>query len=304
MLAHCPTGRNSPYFPIVWEKINMDDWENLRFLAILAREGSFSAAARKLGVEHATVSRRLAALETECGLRLLDRRGKSVLLTADGERLAEVAGRMEREALAAERLMSAGRAGLHGSVTISAPPALAAARLAAPLVHLQRDHPALTIHLVGEVRQASLDRREADIAVRLSRPQSGDLTIVRLGQIAFHFYATPDYLATVAPTAWRFIAYGDGMMAASPQSRRLRELAAGRPVGMVASSSELQLAAAVAGGGVALLPDFMVAAHSGLVIAATGETPLVRDVWLAVHADLRTAPAVRAVVETLKGARI
>lgn len=280
----------------------MHDWENLRFLSVLAREGSFSAAARRLGVEHATVSRRLAALEADCGLRLLDRRGKKVTLTADGERMAAVALRMEEEALGAARLASVARIGLSGTVTISAPPALMGLRLIGPLVWLRQQHPDLTIHVVGEIRQASLDRREADVAVRLTRPERGDLTITRIGEMVFHFYATESYLKATSPEGWQFIAYGSGPMEDSPQSRRLKAFAAGRPVGFLASSLDLQMAAAIAGGGIAILPDFMAETEPCLTTIDEGCAPLRREVWLAVHADLHGAPAVRAVVEALKAA--
>jgi DNA-binding transcriptional LysR family regulator len=280
----------------------MVDWENLRFLSVLAREGSFSAAARRLGVEHATVSRRLTALEADCGLRLLDRRGKKVTLTVDGQRMAEVALRMEEQALGAARLASAAQTGLSGKVTVSAPPALAAVRLIGPLARLGQRHPDLTIHVVGETRQASLDRREADVAVRLSRPEKGDLTISRIGEVAFHFYTTESYLAAATPADWQFIAYDSGLMDDAPQSRRLKEFAAGRRVGFFASSAELQMAVAAAGGGIVILPDFMAETEPRLVAIDEGRDPLTREVWLAVHTDLHAVPAVQAVVQALKAA--
>ncbi|HEY8906263.1 MAG TPA: LysR family transcriptional regulator [Rhodoferax sp.] len=92
----------------------MLDWENLRHLAALAKGGSLSAAARLLDVEHATVARRITALETALGVRVVDRRGRKLLLTAEGDRLATIAERMEREAMAAERLaVSASRGQSH-----------------------------------------------------------------------------------------------------------------------------------------------------------------------------------------------
>jgi DNA-binding transcriptional LysR family regulator len=280
----------------------MQDWENLRHLAALARGGSLSAAARELGVEHATVARRVGALEAETNIRIVDRRGRKLLLTPEGERLAAVARRMEREALAVERVAMAAREGVSGTVTVSAPPAFAAARLAGPMVRLQAEHPGLRIQILGEVREASLDHREADIAVRLNRPREADLRIVRLGEINFHFYASPAYLTATAAENWCFIAYGDGTMVDAPQSRRLREFAAGRPVSFLANTAELHLAAARAGGGVAILPDFLVADDPALMMVDDGAGPLRREIWLAVHADLRTAPAVRAVVDALKAA--
>jgi len=179
----------------------MIDWEDLRGFAALARHGTLSGAARALGVEHATIARRVAALEAGLGLRLVDRRGRKLMLTPEGLRVADSAGRMEAEALAAERIALAARAELSGRVTLSAPPALAAARLAAPLARLVERSPGLVIEVRGEKREALLDRREADIAVRLSRPRGGDLNVVRLGAIGFRFYANPEFVARTPPEA-------------------------------------------------------------------------------------------------------
>ena len=237
----------------------MFNWEDMRHLAALVHGGTLSAAARQLEVEHATVARRIAALEAELGLKLVDRRGRRLRLTRDGERIAAIALRIESEALAAERIALASLSALSGTVTLSLPPALAAARLAGPLAILQTQHPGLTLKIFGETRAASLEQREADIAVRLSRPSGKELTIVRLASIPFHFYTSPAYLANTPPQAWRFIAF-DKSMEDSAQTHCIRTFAAGRPIHFFANTSELQQAAARAGAGIAILPEY-IAAH-------------------------------------------
>lgn len=109
------------------------NWDDLRYFASFAASGSLSAAARALNVEHATIARRIAALESDLNLKLLDRRGRKLLLTAEGEQIAAIADKMEftaEEVLGHARSMSSE---LCGKVTISAPPAFAAVMLAAPL---------------------------------------------------------------------------------------------------------------------------------------------------------------------------
>lgn len=276
----------------------MLDWEGLHFLAVLSKTGTLSAAARLMRVEHATVSRRIASLEEALGLRLLDRRGRKILLTADGERIAAMALRMEEDALAAERLALSARTGLRGTVTLSVPPALAAAKLTASLVSLQKLHPELVLQVLGEHREAALHRREADIAVRLNRPTDGDLTAVKLWDMAFHFYASRDYLASTPPERWNFVSYDDSM-ADSPQMKRLRSYAGDRQIRFIANTSELQLAAVRAGAGVCILPDFMAENDPSLSrLEETGD-PIRREIWLVVHTDLRRSAAVRAVMEVL-----
>ncbi|WP_454850392.1 LysR family transcriptional regulator [Rhizobium binxianense] len=277
----------------------MFDWENLRHFAALARAGTLLGASRSLGVEHATVARRVAGLEAQMGVKLVDRRGRRILLTAEGERVAGMAERMGEEALAIERIRLAAGASLAGDVRISAPPAFATALLAEPLVSLRQKHPDINVVIVGETRYASLDRREADIAVRMTRPQEGDLTVAKLCEVTFGFYATPGYLASVPEQAWSFIAY-DETLVTSPQYQRLLTVANGRRVAIRASTLEFQVAAARAGGGVAILPNFLLRGVDNLVEAIADPTPLTREVWLVVHTDIRNVPIIRAVMDALK----
>jgi DNA-binding transcriptional LysR family regulator len=275
----------------------MLDWEDLRHLLALSRLGTLSGAARALGVEHATVSRRVAHLEQEIGAKLVDRRGRRIQLTAEGERVAAIAERMSADAMTIERGGIGADQRHVGEVRISAPPAYAGVVLAAPLVRLRQRHPGIRVTVIGETRYASLGRREADIAVRLTRPESGDLTVRKIGELGFHVYAAPGYAETTDERDWTFVGY-DEAMASSPQEERLAEIAAGRPIAIRASTLEFQLTAVKAGGGVALLPDF-IAAGQGLTQLPLEGAAITRDLWLAVHTDIKDVPLVRAVTDAL-----
>lgn len=274
------------------------NWDDLRYFSALAKSGSLSAAARTLDVEHATVARRVAALENSLGMRLADRRGHRWTLTADGEQIAAIAERMDMEALAVRRAADGARSHIAGPVTISAPPALAAAWLTAPLVGLRARHPGLILRVVGEARTASLERGEADIAIRLTRPVDGDVTIQKLGEMPFRLYASPAYLSATPESEWSFIGY-DGPAGRAPQQVALETFAADRPFSFLASSLEIQQAAARAGAGIAALPDFMARPDPGLA-AVSGALLISRDIWLVVHSDLRRSAAVRVVLGALR----
>lgn len=274
------------------------NWDDLRYFRALASTGSLSAAARMLGVEHATVARRIVSLEEDLGLALADRRGRRWTLTREGERIAMLAERVESETQAIRRAADGARSNLAGTVTISAPPALAAAMLCPPLADLQRQHPHLTVQIIGEARAAALDRSEADIAIRLTRPEGGDLTIAKLARMDFRLYASPGYLAAHAEQDWRFIGY----MADAPQQAALTAFAKERPFRFHASTLEIQQAAARAGMGIAALPDFMAAPDSSLAPATPGRILISRDIWLVVHSDLRRNAAVQAVTQHLRTA--
>ena len=277
----------------------MFDWEDLRHFAALARDTSLSAAARRLKVDHATVARRIAALEASLALKLVDRRPRAYTLTADGARIAGLAARMEEAAFAVGRAaQAASQPDLSGEVTISAPPSLAVALIAPRLGMLRRRHPGIRIRLIGEKRSASLARREADLVLRLSRPEEKRLAIRKLGRFAFALYAAPAYLAEHAPADYAFIAY-DESLEDVPQQRWLKAVAGARPIVLRTNDLEGQREAARAGVGIAALPRFLGEGDAGLAALASKEKPVVREVWLAVHDDLRGAPRVRAVMEFL-----
>lgn len=279
----------------------MPDWEDLRHFAALAEGGTLSEAARRLGVEHATVARRIAALEHDLALKLIDRRGRRLTLTGDGVRVAAHITAMEEGALAIARVAAGARHQIAGEVRISAPPALAAAMLVAPLAALRAQHSGLVLHLLGETRNASLERREADVAIRLSRPTEGDLVARKLGELSFSPYAAARYLATTAEPDRCFIGY-DGSMEEAPQQVALRQMAAGRPYALFASTLEIQLAAVRAGLGIAMLPDFLVTPSLDLVRVDCDAPAPSREAWLAIHADLRNAEPFRAVTDALEAA--
>ncbi|WP_211453675.1 LysR family transcriptional regulator [Collimonas antrihumi] len=277
----------------------MADWENLRHFAALAQAGTLSGAARQLHVEHATIARRIAALETELNLKLVDRRGRRLSLTADGERIAALVEHMEKDAQAINRAADGARSEVAGHVTISAPPALAAAMLARPLVALRKQHPGLNICILGETRQVSLERREADIAIRLNRPTEGDFIVVKLAELTFRLYASPAYLNQTPPEHWAYIGYVASMDAASQQAALIRQMAGGS-LGFRVTTLDIQHALARAGGGVAMLPTFMAEDDPVLAPAIPDQQPVSRDAWLVWHADLKGSAAIRAVVKSIQ----
>ncbi|MFE1640064.1 LysR family transcriptional regulator, partial [Acinetobacter baumannii] len=96
----------------------MIDWENLHYFSVFSEEKTLSAAARKLGVDHATVARRIAQLEDNLKLKLVDRRPRTYILTSEGERLAKIVTRMMEETFSIERLAQAGQQEISGVVSV------------------------------------------------------------------------------------------------------------------------------------------------------------------------------------------
>lgn len=275
------------------------DWTDLQHFLALAREGTLSAAARSLNVDHVTVARRVAALEAAMSLKLVDRRPRSYELTEDGRRIAKIGAPMAETAFAVERAAQASKLEVSGEITISAPPSLANLLIAPKLVLLRQRHPGITIKLIGEKRTASLNRREADLALRLSRPIEPGLIARRIGYFEFALYGSPDYLKATAPHAFAFVAY-DASMDETPQQRWLTRLAGTRDIVLRTNDLENQAAAARTGVGLAVLPKFLGEADPRLQRHDVGGRPVGREVWLVLHRDLRRAPAVRAVTSFLE----
>lgn len=274
----------------------MIDWEDIRHFLAVAQRGTLSGAARALKVDHATVSRRLAALETALDIRLVDRLPRSCRLTAAGKQVLERAREMEAGAHGIARLAKAAHTPLAGGVTLSAPPVLVTHLLVGQLVRFRADYPDIRLSLSAQGQQISLSRREADIAVRLVRPDEAGSMARKIGTMPFGLYAHRSYAHLAAPESWQFIAF-EPRYADMPQQSWLLGIAGKRPVVCELNHIGEHLIAARAGVGVVGLPCFLGEADRDLVRIHDGVPPFARDIWLVVHRDLGKTPMVRAVMD-------
>lgn len=170
------------------------DWDHLRVFLAVARQGQLLAAARRLGLNHATVARRLDALEAALGAPLFDRRPAGCVPTEAGERLLPAAERVEAEMLGIAEGFRDAAADVSGTVRIGAPDGLGNYFLAAELGALAALYPNLVVELVPLPRTFSLSRREADLAIVLDRPTEGRLLVSRLIDYTLSVYAARAYL--------------------------------------------------------------------------------------------------------------
>lgn len=266
------------------------DWDNLKIFLAVARHGQLLGAARRLGLNHATVARKLDALEASLGAVLFDRRPTGSVLTQAGERLVPVAERVEAELLVAQSALGLDDAKVAGTVRIGAPDGLGNVFLATELGKLARRYPDLVIELVPLPRNFSLSRREADIAIGLDRPSKGRLIVSKLADYSLGVYASRAYLAEagtpagpedlaghVVVTGVEEYAYAsalDYLEALELRSNRLFRCA----------SMLGQLEAVRAGVGIGILHDFAVAGQDGIVriLPTIGFR---RSYWMMTHPD-------------------
>ena len=272
------------------------DWDDIRYFVELARQEKLSATARVLRVEHSTVARRIGMLEARLGVRLFDRMPKHWILTVEGEALLAQARRVEDEALAFARA-GAGAATLRGVVRLSAPPVFASAFLVPRLGALRARWPGIALEIIGEIRQADLYRREADLALRMARPDQAGLAARPLAQTGYGLYAAPGWFERPAQE-WEFIGNGEAMKE-SPQQKWLDKFAAGRHYAFWTNDTAALLAACRAGLGVTVLPHFLGRGDPLLVLHPEHGQVLSRPLWLAVHPDVRRSPRVALVAELL-----
>jgi len=273
------------------------DWEDVRFFAALARHGSLSATARALGVNHATVSRRIAALEASLRVKLFDRWATGYTLTADGRHALVATEAMADAAGALLRLNSA--RGLSGLVRITATPSLAESFLIPRLAALHAQHPLLDLEITAQRDLISLSRHQADIALRLGRPRHPGLVGRRASGLAYRFYATPEWRNRIERGATPSFIGFDAAGADYPEALWLARAFEDAPMTLRCNHQTGQIAAARAGFGIALLPHYLAASDPTLSEVSLPVKPPSRELWLLVRRDVRTTERLRVVVDYL-----
>ena len=275
----------------------MLNWDDLKFFVELARRGSLSETARQLKTDHSTVARRIATLEEALGLKLFDRMPRGYVLTREGQQLANRATGVEEAIFGVTRLAAGERSDISGQVKISAPPALASLWLAPRLGKLREAHPALLLDLVGETGTANLSRREADIAMRLSRPAGDALVARKLGALEYGLYGSQNYIDTIGESDWAFLGYDDELSDV-PQQRWLKTFAGSRHFAMVSNDLVSLVSATRAGMGMAVIPHVIATEVSGMTCVLDAPEAS-RDIWLTLHPDLRRSARIRVTLEYL-----
>ena len=173
----------------------MPNWSDLRFFLELARTGTLAAAGRKLGVDNTTVGRRLTALERDLGSKLFARTPDGLVLTAAGEAIRTAGEEMEHAVLRGEQRALGADRKLSGQVRLATTEMLGEMVVLPALRSLHARHPQIRVDLVTGTGRLDVARREADVALRYARPESGDLVARRAGMVAFGVYASKTYLA-------------------------------------------------------------------------------------------------------------
>lgn len=277
------------------------DWDDLKVGLKVAEARSLSGAARALGIDVATAARRLERLEVAMGAKLFQRDNRGLLPTSAGEKLALHVGRIEAEVAELRSALDAADLGVEGIVALTTTDVLACHLIGPALPALQTLHPGIVVEVATDIRTLNLSRREADIALRLARPEQSALLARKVGMVGYALYATRRYLDERPPPSDGFAGHGlidwPEDYTVIPQVPWLRKIARAATTVLRANSAHLRHQAARAGLGIACLPCVMVGADDGLTRIAVDEAAPGLDLWLAAHRDQARIPRVRATLD-------
>ncbi|WP_151718477.1 LysR family transcriptional regulator [Gemmobacter serpentinus] len=265
------------------------DWDDLKLFLAVARAESLSGAGKVLRLDPATVGRRVARLEEALAARLFVKSPQGYSLTEEGARILSHAEKAEQAVTgAAEELRGQGQ-GLTGQIRIGAPDGCANYLLPQVLARICDANPGLEVQIVALPRVFNLSKREADMAVAVSRPSTGRLTVQKLADYSLSLAAARDYLAQHPPIRspedlrnHRIIGYISDMIF-DKELDYLGQLGLDQ-VPLASNSVSVQLNWLRHGAGVGVVHDFARPSAPELV-RILPELQLSRSFWLIRHAD-------------------
>lgn len=281
------------------------NWDDARMFLTVCRESTLRGAARVLGVDQATVGRRVASLEKSLSATLFLRTSEGYVLTTVGESALRAAEKMEQYALELERQIQGLDDRLTGNVRVSTTDSLAIDFLIPAIARLHEKHPEVRVQLDASSQMISLSKREADIAVRNTRPDNPDLIARRIARWPVGLFASQGYIDAHGVPSPGTSFEGHDLVVYQPYLQRNSELTlvseplkCGRIVSSL-SSSLLVRRSIAAGIGIGEVPVNM-GDRDGLIRLWPERTrPEPYDVWLVTHADLRHTARVRAVIDQI-----
>ncbi|MCZ4061584.1 LysR family transcriptional regulator [Pantoea sp. LMR881] len=278
------------------------NWDDTRVFLAIARAGTLSGAAEAMEMGIATISRRLDRLEQSLAVPLFSRHQSGYRLTDDGEALLERAEVLEYAGLAFGETAKL-QGNVAGLVRLATSDNLATHFILPSLKGLLEKYPDLRVEVLSGVQSVNLHRRDADLAIRMVKPDSGNLTLKRLGTVGFGLYGDDAYLKILAgePAGLslnnaQYVGWPESHQHL-PAARWVTRMLRGRPCRVEANTLVAQVSAVSAGLGLGVLPHFM-ARKNGLH-CVNPDIGVDQTLWLVMHSDLAGSRRVRAIADHL-----
>lgn len=262
----------------------------MRIFLSVSREESLSGAARSLRLDPATVGRRIARLEHEMDAVLFVKSPQGYVVTEAGERLLAHAEAAEQAMSGAISEVRGATTSLSGTIRVGAPDGCATFLLPHVTARIQADNPGLEVQIVALPRVFNLSKREADIAIGVSRPTAGRLRIQKIADYGLHLAASEDYLAANGPIETRDDLAGHPVVGYIPDMIFDRELDYLSEMGLTrvdfaSNLVSVQLGWLRAGAGIGVVHDFALPEAPELRLLLRDTLHLTRTFWLIRHAD-------------------
>jgi DNA-binding transcriptional LysR family regulator len=280
-------------------------WDDLRIFLEVARQGSVHAAAKRLKLDHSTVTRRIGKLESQLAVKLLDRSPRGIAVRQEAKALLAHIEQMDVHAGSLEDTVTHASAETPQIVRVATMEGLASLYLARCLPALARFAPNTKIELVSIPQTVDLSRKEADIFLSFFNPKSRGLKSALFGRCSLFLYCSPDYLRQHGVPKDRkdlqrhvFVGYIDDLLAIHAV-RWLDEVIAEPRMSFHSNSIIAQCNAAVAGMGIVLLPTFVAAGVTGLQ-RIRPDIVVRREIWVSLRTEQSHQTRIRSVIRFLR----
>lgn len=287
-----------------WRSIQFD-WNRARAFLVTAEEGSYSAAAKALGMSQPTLGRQVSALEKELGVALFEKVGKGLSLTPSGQELLEHVRQMANAASDFSLAATGQSHSIEGSICISASEAMAAYVLAPLMKKLRLHAPGLQVEIIASNEASDLRKREADIAIRNFEPDHAELIARKLENARAHLYATPDFIRKLpSPVNKEALQSADfvGFTNNAPIIEALQH--AEIPISesnfpLITESHLVHWEIVKSGAAIGIMSELIGDQEPSVERVLPEMEPFIFETWLVVHREVRTNRKVRLVFDFL-----
>ena len=276
-------------------------WGDLQYVLTVANEGSVAAASRALGVNHSTVLRRINAFEYRHKLRVFHKLPTGYKLTIEGQQLLEAALSIESTVSGLERKIFGQEMKLEGRLRLTTTDALMRLILGKHIATFHQRYPRIQIELNVTASVLALSELEADVAIRPTKQLADDLFGIRLCDIAFGVYGTPEYIANLKGDHPLASAHWLEMSKSGP-SKSISDAITPEQVVLKANSFEPLLAAAEQSIGLAYLPCFVGESTERLQRVEMAVEHDTVGLWMMSHRDLKHSAKVKAFFQFMQTA--
>jgi len=282
---------------------NRINWDGFRYFLASADAGSLTAASKLLGSNQPTVGRHIDNLELALGIKLFQRSVRGLILTQEGKDIYERSLHIQNSIMQIQHVAESGKETIRGVVNLSVPEGLGQEIIIPALEKFYQKYPNINLVLNVSSSTSNLTRGEADIAVRLFRPNEVDLVAKHLGEMKMSLYSSSRYKEKYSLpknlddlNTHKIITYGE-QFSSLPENKWLIEHSYSSLHIFSSDSTAARLKATLSGIGISIQPEILVKSNTDLIPVLNKEKIPSHNVWLVYHKDIRHMKRIRTVVD-------